>query len=69
MTGPSDPVEFRGQGELLAWLGILPVRGSGRSRGQAAAEAEAVLRRLGPWRWRRGYRIPRSVLDELTPRR
>lgn len=62
MTDPTDTVEFRGPGELLAWLGILPVRGSGRTREEAAAEAEAALRRLGPWRWRRGFRVPMEVL-------
>jgi hypothetical protein len=58
-----DPIDFRGPGELLAWLGILPVRGSGRTRDQAAYEAEAALRRLGPWRWRRGFRVPAEVLE------
>jgi hypothetical protein len=66
-------VPFRGSGELLAHLGILPIRGSGRSRAQAASEAEVALRRLGAYRWGRGFRVPagvlQGILDEVRRRR
>ncbi len=61
-------VEFRGIGELLAWFGILPARGREGGREEAARRAEGLLRRLGPWRWRRGFRVPRAVLDALADR-
>jgi hypothetical protein len=60
-----DFVEFRGIGDLLAWFGLLPAPRHPAGRGDRAARAEALLRRLGPWRRHRGFRVPLQVLEDV----